>query len=179
MATIPTVKVSVDLSPDGFKKLAEYLKSMRHTLRTSYATELRNKSREEVKKNAIQNLNATIGLTGYTPTGEMATSWLNSRLGNTALLINTHEHSAAVEFGTGIKGSAYPHPNAGEVGYNYNINGHTKAWVYTPNGTDFFKTSGQEAHRFMYYALVDFKNSVAIQNIGIAAFSKYFKDVQL
>ena len=179
MPNVPTVKVTVDLSPNSFKKLSEYFKNMRHILNTSYSTEFTNKSREEVKKNAIQNLNATIGLTGYVPTGEMATSWLNSRLGKTALLINTHENSAAVEFGTGIRGSIYSHPNAGEVGYKYNVNGHTQAWTYTPNGTDFYRTEGQEAHRFMYYALMDFKNSTAIQNIGIEAFVKYFKDTRL
>ena len=181
MANVPTVKVTVDLSPESFKNLQAYFKNMRHTLRTSFATQVRKKSRESIKKYAISNLNSTIGLTGYAPTGEMATSWINSSMGNVALLINTHPNSAAVEFGTGIRGSKYSHPNASEVGYHYNVNGHTSAWVYSPdgNGTKFYATEGQEAHRFMYYALIDFKNSTDIQNIGIEAFMKYFKDVRL
>ena len=102
MANVPTVKVTVDLSPDSFKNLQAYFKNMRHTLRTSFGTQVRKKSRESIKKYAINNLNSTIGLTGYAPTGEMATSWINSSMSNVALLINTHPNSAAVEFGTGI-----------------------------------------------------------------------------
>lgn len=55
-----------------------------------------------------------------------------------------------VEFGTGVVGSASPHPNPN--GYRYDVNAHgDKGWVYYDDGSGEFRwTKGFKSRPFMY-----------------------------
>lgn len=59
------------------------------------------------------------------------------------------DHAAFVEFGTGIVGSWNPHPY-GNIGWEYDVNGHGyQGWVY-PKNNRFYHTLGQKSNPFMY-----------------------------
>lgn len=56
-----------------------------------------------------------------------------------------------VEYGTGVKGKASPHPEASQVGWNYDINNHGNAgWKYPKRTGGFGITSGMPARPFFY-----------------------------
>ena len=59
-------------------------------------------------------------------------------------------YAAYVEFGTGVVGSASPHPNT--QGWQYDINGHgDEGWVYYDDySNDFRWTKGYKSRPFMY-----------------------------
>lgn len=61
-------------------------------------------------------------------------------------------YAAYVEYGTGIVGSANPHPAYGEVGWVYDVNEHgDQGWIYlNPNDDKFHWTAGMSARPFMY-----------------------------
>lgn len=74
---------------------------------------------------------------------------------------NGENYTWYVEYGTGVVGAASPHPEAGEIGWNYDVNGHGEdGWVYPVEkgshhhyirGSDSLAwTKGQEGKQFMY-----------------------------
>lgn len=71
-------------------------------------------------------------------------------------LINDCSYAAFVEYGTGIIGSRNPHPDL-PPGWSYDVNEHGEAgWVYKSDTGEYRWTQGQEPHRFMYHAVVDY-----------------------
>ena len=76
---------------------------------------------------------------------------------------NGTPYAVYVEYGTGIIGKAMPHPQASDIGWEYDVNNHgTEGWVYhkrKPGWTNddkgsFGWTVGYEARPFMYETFV-------------------------
>jgi hypothetical protein len=162
------VVLNATLSPDSFKELSKVLKTMANTTLQRYSNRMITLGLRQLKKNATKNVTERVGLTGYEPTGDLAHSFSTVRHGKkVGLIINTHENAAAVEFGTGITGSQAPHPVANEKGWNY---GDKEGWVYN-DGHEFWYTRGQTGKRFMYDALIEFKESGQMREVAIQAFN--------
>lgn len=71
----------------------------------------------------------------------------------------TAYYAIFVEYGTGIIGSQNEHPEAGEAGWDYDVNGHgDQGWYYY--GWDFKKhwTKGMPARPFMYNTMMTLKD---------------------
>ena len=161
------VVLTTDLSPDGFKQLAENIKQIANNL-DYFESKLLTLSFRELKSSAKKKVVEQVGQTGYTPTGELANSFQIVRTSkNSGVLLNIHENAAAVEFGTGLMGARSAHPVAAEKGYNY---GSKESWVYN-DGNEFWKTHGQVGKRFMYDALIEFKE-FKLERIAIEAFNE-------
>ena len=69
-------------------------------------------------------------------------------------------YAAYVEYGTGVRGEANPHPEPGTAGWKYNLKGYGKkgkqsGWYYQPvgGGGKWVWTSGMPARPFMYNTL--------------------------
>lgn len=68
------------------------------------------------------------------------------------------QYAAYVEFGTGIVGAEYSHPNAGRRNWQYDVNGHGDAgWVYKDDAGDFYWTKGQPAKPIMWETVQQLK----------------------
>jgi hypothetical protein len=162
------VVLTTDLSPEGFKKLAQTLNDMANGTLKRFSNRMITLSMRELKQLARNNLESRVGQTGYEPTGTMANSFQILRQGNVGLLINTDENSAAVEFGTGIPGASMAHPVSGEQGWTYGVQ---EGWVYN-DGYGYWYTHGQTGKRFMYDAIIQFKESNGnFQKLAIQAFN--------
>lgn len=76
----------------------------------------------------------------------------------------TAYYAIFVEYGTGVIGATNPHPEAGEAGWDYDVNEHgEKGWIYY--GWDFRKhwTKGMPSRPFMYNTMMTLKD-MAEQN---------------
>ena len=161
------IVLTTDMSPKGFDELAKQLTQIQKNLE-SYQRKVLTLSLREIKKIARSNVVSRVGQTGYEPTGELADSFKTERLSKeVGVLLNIHDNAAAIEFGTGIPGATMAHPVSGEVGYSY---GGKPYWIYTDqNG--WWWTEGQQGKRFMYDALIDFKEK-KMHDITIQAFNE-------
>ena len=71
----------------------------------------------------------------------------------------TAYYAIFVEYGTGMIGAMNPHPEAGEAGWDYDVNGRgEKGWIYY--GWDFKKhwTRGMPSRPFMYNTMMTLKD---------------------
>ena len=161
------IVLTTDMSAKGFSDLAEQIKQLKKETE-NYQRRLMTLSLRELKKIARSNVVSRVGQTGYEPTGELADSFHIERLSKeVGVLLNLHDNSAAVEFGTGIPGATMAHPVATEKGYSY---GSRPYWFYTDiNGR--WWTEGQQGKRFMYDALIDFKET-RLYDISIQAWDE-------
>lgn len=61
------------------------------------------------------------------------------------------EHALFVEYGTGVVGMHSPHPEATQVGYEYDVHEHGyDGWVYLHEEYGFVHTIGQIGQQFFY-----------------------------
>lgn len=70
-----------------------------------------------------------------------------------AKVYSNADYAAYVEYGTGIWGEAFPHPDPESVGWQYDIHGHGEGgWVYQ-NKVDgnYYWTQGYGARPYMYH----------------------------
>lgn len=72
----------------------------------------------------------------------------------------TAYYAIFVEYGTGIRGAMNPHPEAGEAGWDYDVNGHgDDGWYYKAwSDFKFHWTKGMPARPFMYNTLMTLKD---------------------
>lgn len=100
-----------------------------------------------IEQVAKYNLSRKIGLTDYQLSNELMSSFQSYVTENVGHVINFSSYASYVEYGTGIKGKAFPHPE--NTGYT------SKAfWSYfdKKNGKLRF-TKGLPAYRYMYDAI--------------------------
>lgn len=106
-------------------------------------------------------LEYSIGLGNYVPTHKLENSIKKSPIFQDMIRVYSDlAYAKYVEFGTGVTGSEDPHPKTSEFGWSYDENSHgDKGWVYQASDGNFYRTSGQEAHRFMYNAWLDLQEN--------------------
>lgn len=79
---------------------------------------------------------------------------------NTIEVYTDNAYAQFVEFGTGIVGKNNPHPDAGEFGWQYDVNEHGIAgWKYQGEDGQWHWTQGQESSKFMYLAFQDLEQN--------------------
>lgn len=142
-----------DLSPKGVQQLTNNLKRYYKEIincREYILKALTDRALELVKENIR---NTTKG------TGELETSIKSEIISKEMARVYTDIFYAQfVEYGTGIVGKKKPHAKSGDAGWTYDKNEHgEKGWVYKDNSGQFFWTAGEEAHSFMYNALMQLK----------------------
>ncbi len=96
----------------------------------------------------------------YSPSGQLASSIVGiyDPSAHTALILADSPYAVFVEYGTGVFGAAYPHPEGG----NYDTNGHgDDGWWYYAEG-DSHWTKGQPARAFMYKSYMELKDLVPV-----------------
>ena len=72
------------------------------------------------------------------------------------------EYAKFIEFGTGIVGEEYPHPQANDVGWNYDVNGHgDNGWWYMANDGQYHWTKGAPSKPFMHNTVVQLNSLVS------------------
>lgn len=108
-------------------------------------------------------ISTTVGNGGYPSKGDLLNSIQKSKIFNNMVRVFTDlAYAKYVEYGTGVRGS---HPQASEVGWKYDSNGHGEdGWIYQAEDGNYYWTEGEEAHEFMYNAYLDLKNNY----LGIA-----------
>jgi len=72
------------------------------------------------------------------------------------------EYAKFVEFGTGIVGEEYPHPQANDAGWKYDVNGHgDNGWWYMANDGKYHWTRGAPSRPFMHNTAVQLNSIVS------------------
>lgn len=126
---------------------------------------------------AIQTrANEWIGVTdiGESVKTEIQTSWvLSKRLGR-YVLSNIAEKAVYVEFGVGIVGQDYPHPNATQAGYDYDMPSDSKgvdgSWAFFTNKEDLdLPVSALDAHNWYRQTETDKRNRLLVFTRGTPA----------
>lgn len=94
-------------------------------------------------------------------TGELINSITKSEIFEQTIHVFTdNAYAQYVEFGTGIVGQGNPHPDAGNTGWQYDVNSHgEKGWKYQDKNGEWHWTKGQEGSKFMYLAFQDLEQN--------------------
>lgn len=151
-----TKTLVTNLSPKGFAKLSSELNNLKKDF-VSLNDKFLDISLDYLMDRAIMHLSTTTGKGTYPLTGELASAFNKYREPNRAILRNEAFHAAITEFGSGIVGKTAPHEWAAELGIIYDANMHGEAgWTYQGNDGNYYHTTGMEAHRYMYNALMDY-----------------------
>ena len=145
--------IYVDLSPEGIDYAIKELEKFWAEFKAACDTLVKQLTTLGVETAQSVLEYTTDGWTGqleesiYTESG-----WdENNRIGRVRTSV---PYAAYVEFGTGIAGQFDSHPDAGTVGWVYDINGRGEAgwWYYNPNDDEWHWTIGEPAKPFMYTA---------------------------
>lgn len=141
-------------------------------------------SLEWIRDRAILNLQFPSNL--YMPNNYYGTnvtdSWEITINGNSAILRNTYENSASIEFGIGVAGQNSPHPNANDSGYRYNVPSNSKdengAWSFKDQlGELHIDFQGYKSKSFLWKAFCDYKDNEIYNVIYQSVFDKIMKKV--
>lgn len=125
------------------------------------------KSVDWIEKQAIENVDRTTGgVPWYEYTDELRNSFQTVVHGNLGTILNNCPYAGFVEYGTGFVGSYSPHVLASSVGWTYG----DKGWYFSYKGMRIY-TEGQEPHRFLLNALIDYFNNA--QRIYQETFIEY------
>ena len=161
--------INLRLSANGLRQAINEIKQ--------YRSDVERKAAELVRTLTSEGENhvAAYIATNISATGELLRS-VNSELVNDRLGIVRVESQYAVfvEFGTGVVGSASPHPDVAILGWHYDVNGHgALGWWYPSEATDlnptkhqnqsgkwFAWTKGMPSRPFMYEAAQRLKGEV-------------------
>lgn len=118
----------------------------------------------------------------YQTFGSVVKEWDKNIKGNTGILTNKDDNSAAIEFGIGIVGEHNPHNDSDNSGYKYNLPSDSKDengnWTfYEPTLNLFIKTSGYEGKSFLYDSLMYYKDNKIYHQLYETAFDTIMKKV--
>ena len=202
------MKISVGLNTKSIKNAKKALETAKKQLADKMVEELLIACCERIKQRANANI-AQLDLGANVQSGIQG-AWEISKTDNGYKLTNTwhkahgkFEMAAAyVEFGVGVVGSEKPHPEAGEVGYEYNVPSSSKdedgVWGFYTNLADLdlpdgnylierrygrggdsrgrvlVSTAGTQATRFLYNAVMDFADNHEAETLWQEIKAKYW-----
>lgn len=137
-------KISVSLGniDDAIRQIEEYEKKVQQNIKDFLSKLL--ESGVEIAKTKIMEL-------GAIDSGELQNSlkYTLYKEGNKGIIFSDCKHACFVEFGTGIRGSADPHPT---LPWAYDTEGHGEdGWYYYDTEEDRIRfTKGMPSRPFMY-----------------------------
>lgn len=136
------IKVSLGNIDEAIRQLNDYEKKLKQNV-TKFMSKLLETGVDVAKVKIVE--------LGAIDSGELESSmqYMLYREGNKGVLFTECTHAAFVEFGTGVKGSASPHPT---LPWSYDTQGHGEdGWYYydTEQGRIRF-TKGMPSRPFMY-----------------------------
>ena len=109
------------------------------------------------KERVEHYISETVGNGTYIPTNKLLESISVSKIvGDMVRVYTDLAYAKFVEFGTGVTAKRNPHPKSSEFGWAYDKNEHgDDGWVYKGSDGNYYWTTGEEAHQFMYMAWID------------------------
>lgn len=136
-------KITITLDPssveDAIKEIKAYRDEFNRKL-VAFAKAIAERGVEIAKLQIVE--------LGAFDSGTLAGSIAMRIEGNKGIIFTNCPWAAYVEIGTGIVGSANPHPT---MPWAYNVNNHEKGWVYYDERRGQFRfTSGMPSRPFMY-----------------------------
>lgn len=173
--------ISFDLSDSGIKKAQSELNNIISKIKNEVNAEFISLSLDWIKNRAIEYLNNS-GL-GSAIIAELQASFVKTVTGNVGTLVVDHEKGAYIEFGVGAKGGQTPHPEASELGWEYDVDSPYKSplsrrWIFALNENEaldiryedvtqisktnkVYSTQGSQGTLFTYNAVMDYATDIA------------------
>lgn len=146
-------RVRVNFTEKGIQHVQNVLQKMIDTL-PELQKKFLDKSVDYLYDRAVYHIQDSTGNSSYMPTGELLAGMKKDK--ELHRIFNDCSHAKWVEFGTGIVGAG-THPKPVN-GYQYDVNNHGElGWTYKGDDGNYYHTTGMEAHRFMYDAVIDYE----------------------
>lgn len=149
-----------ELSHQSVQNLIEELKNYQKELK-KVKEPILNALADYTYERVMVYLTASIGQGSYVPTQDLEQSIKKSPIFQDMIRVYSDSaYAKYVEFGTGVTGRKTSHPKTSEFGWTYDSKEHgDKGWVYQASDGNFYRTTGQDAHQFMYKAWLDLQEN--------------------